>query len=450
MASRLIVEKVPLKILQKHHHGLLNNFNDQETLIDAISNRPGFFGPNPVSYLSILARRPSVLLGDLEDALINDRTLIRASAFRGSLFILNTQDFPVYFRTFHNLLFQRGLQKLQDASISKAHLFYFADMLEDAEPELPLTISNIIDILFPGRRERPDINICYLIVQKLCDMGILVRAAAKGWKGNDFTYALLKKWLPDISLKPDNPENARTETIRKYLRAYGPASMEDISWWTGLPLVQCQRSVAHLRREAVRFQVEGYRDDMIGLKETVELLRRKDPIEEEIELLPPWDPYTLGWRCRKRLADKELLPFIYDTNNNATSVIIDNGKVIGLWQFRDNENNMLEYHIFPRYIDRKKAAMQKMEEWTRIISKLTGSVVVNVIERKLIEPLNNRKAGSFLWPLGKALNNIENKDEISLMERRTSNTFRQKYLDNQYLVLPNEAAGPQTEEVQNN
>lgn len=438
MASRLIVEKVPLKTLQKHHHAWLNNFSDQETLMDAISHRPGFFGPNPVCYLSIMARRPSVLLGDMEEALMNDRTLIRASAFRGSLFLLNTQDFPIYFRTFHNFLFQRGMQKLQDASISKAHLFYFADMIEEADPALPLSVSGLMDIVFPGRRERPNLDVCYLIVQKLCDMGVLVRASAKGWKGNDFTYALLKKWVPDISLRPDNPETARTETIRKYLRAYGPASMEDIAWWTGLPLSQCQRSVAHLRREAVRFQIESYRDDMIGLKETVELLRRKDPCEEEIQLLPPWDPYILGWRCRKRLVDKEMMPFVYDSAGNAASVIIDNGKVIGLWQFRDNENNMLEYHVFSRYSDRKKMVLQKIDEWTRTISKLTGCAFVSIMERKLLEPLAERPSGSFLWPLGKALGSVENKEEISPMERRTSNTFRQKYLDNQYLVLPNE------------
>src|SRR5439155_5774546 len=91
MASRLVVERVLLRTLQRHHHAWLNNFSDQETLVDAISNRPGFFGPNPVAYLSLMARRPSIQLGDLEEALVNDRTLLRASAFRGSLFLLSTQ-----------------------------------------------------------------------------------------------------------------------------------------------------------------------------------------------------------------------------------------------------------------------------------------------------------------------------------------------------------------------
>ncbi len=187
--------------------------------------------------------------------------------------------------------------------------------------------------------------------KKLCDMGVLVRTQAKGWKGNEFNYALLKAWASDISLKPDNPETARTETIRKYLRAYGPASMEDISWWTGLPLIQCQRSVAHLRREALRFHVEGYRDDMMGLRETVDLLRRKPTIEDEIQLLPQWDPYVSGWKDRKRIADKEMMPFIFDQAGNGASVITDMGKVIGLWQFRDNDINVLEYHIFRQYRD---------------------------------------------------------------------------------------------------
>lgn len=447
MASRLIVERVPLRTLQKHHHAWLNNFGDQETLVDAVGNRPGFFGPNPVAFLSLTARRPSILLGDLEEALVNDRTLIRASAFRGSLFLLNTQDFPIYFRTFHNFLFQRGLQKLNDDGISKAHLYHFADLLTNKDPELPLTVHNIVDIIYPGRRERPPIDVSHRIVQKLCDMGVLVRASAKGWKGNDFTYALLKKWIPDISLKPDNPETARTETVRKYLRAYGPATIEDIAWWTGLPIVQCQRSIAHLRREAVRFHVETYRDDMIGLKETVDNLKKRPIFDEEIQLLPPWDPYTLGWRCRRRIADKDFLPFIFDQHGNAASVIVDCGRVIGIWQFRDNETNVLEYHVFQRYADRKKAAQQKLEDWTRAITKLTGAFCANVHERPMPLPLTERPAGSFLWPLGKTKTSAVEKeaDEPSPMERRTSNTFRQRYLDNDYLVRPNEVVvdGPQ-------
>ena len=119
---------------------------------------------------------------------------------------------------------------------------------------------------------------------------------------------------------------------------------------------------------------------------------------------------------------------------------MDSGRVIGLWQFRDTETNTLEYHIFERYNDRKKIALQKLEDWARAITKLTGVFSANLIERGLPEPLAKRPQGAFLWPLGKIHSSFSARksEESSPMERRTSNTFRQRYLDNDYLVRPNE------------
>lgn len=437
MASRLIVEKVPIRVLQKYHHSWLNNFSDQETLVEAIGNRPGIFGPNPVAYLSIFARRSTIMLNDLDEALSNDKLLIRAPAFRGSLFLLNTQDYLIYFRCFYNFLSQRGMKRLEEYGLSKGHLMLFKKLLEESDLKRPITSAQLMEIIFPRKQDRPNMNIFYHITQKLCDLGLLVRASAKGWKGNEFSYIPMKLWIPDLPLRPDTPESARTETIRKYLRAYGPATIEDISWWTGLPTAQCQRSIGNLKREAVRFHIEGYKEDMLGLKETVEHIRNPLPTKSDIQFLPPWDPYTLGWRCRKRVADKEHLPYIYDNRGNPTSVIVDCGKIIGVWQFRDNENNLLEYHIFDKYQHRKNYVLREAQEWILAIGKLTGNQSSNIVEKKLLEPLSKRPDGDFLWPLGKTYSKENKKVAYTPMERRTSNTFRKTYLDNEYLVRPN-------------
>ncbi|HXW52715.1 MAG TPA: hypothetical protein VEL47_01290, partial [Myxococcota bacterium] len=113
---------------------------------------------------------------------------------------------------------------------------------------------------------------------------------------------------------------------------------------------------------------------------------------------------------------------------------------IGIWQFRDSETNLLEYHLFERFVDRKKVVLQKLEDWTRAIGKLTGTLNVSICERKLPSPLAERPMGSFLWPIGKlSVSPKPNQAEApSPMERRMSNTFRKPYLDNDYLVRPNE------------
>lgn len=432
MASRLSAEKVQIKTLQRYHHQYLNSFLEHETLIDALINRPGFLGASPIGYLSILARKPSIEPSDLEEALTVDRTLLRVSAFRGSLFLVPTVDYPIYFRAFNQFLQQRGMQKLESMGINNQKILRYFDLLLSKASKMPFSFLEIIEILFPNNMKRPNNEIINLIVQKLCDIGLLIRALAKGFKGNDFSYAILEKWVPEISLKHDNPENARTETVRRYLKAYGPASIEDIAWWSGFTLSQSMRSVANLKREVVRFSVESYKEDFFGLKETTEIIKKKGLSHDEIQLLPPFDPYTFGWRCKKRLADKEFLPYIFDELKNPTSVIVNNGKVIGLWQFRDTKVNIIEFHIFAPYKDKRPLVLHKIDEWALSVAKLTMALEINVLERELPKPLAQRPIGSFLWPLGK---NFEDFGEIlNPLEKRNKNTFRQKYLDNDYLV----------------
>ncbi len=137
-------------------------------------------------------------------------------------------------------------------------------------------MDELFSIIFTTQKTLPDKTLIHLIAQKLCDMGVLIRVASKGWKGNNFNYMLLEKWLKELSLnRVDNPEVAKTETVRKYLRAYGPVAVNDISYWSGLSIVQCQKALLNLKKEIVRVHVDGYKEDMIALKESMELMKKK-------------------------------------------------------------------------------------------------------------------------------------------------------------------------------
>lgn len=436
MASRMVVERMTLRALQRYHHVTLNTFGDHETLIEAVSNRPGIVGPNPVAYLSLVARRAGLTTGDFEEALLNDRTLVRATAFRGSLFLLSTQDYPIYFRALMGLLRNIGIERLASYGIRESQFAHFAKALEEANFDLPKSHEQIVQILFKNPNKVPPEDATRLLVRKLCDLGVLIRTHTKGWKGNEFSYALMSKWLEDVDLSTDNPESARTETIRRYLRCYGPASYEDIAWWTGLPLVQVQRSVSHLRRDAVRVPVEGYKDDLVGLRETIDSLRKPRDVEGDIRFLPPWDAYPCGWLQRRRLVDKEWMPWVFDAVGNAPGLIVDAGRAIGVWQFRDSQVNILEFHVFSTYQHRRIETIRKAESYADTLCKLSSSSSVNLIERPLGPNLLERPLGSFLWPLGRELPFKVADERLfeSPMERRSSNTFRNSYLDSRHVV----------------
>lgn len=432
------IEKFTLKAIQQYHHASLVRFDDQETLVEAIGNRIGFVGANPVAFLSILARRPEIKLNDLDEAILTDRTLVRANAFRNSLFLMSSVDYPVYFRALNQLLKRSNQLQLQAAGILENDLFRMQYRLEESNSSVSQTHEEIIEVLYSKKQIAPNLEIQKLIIRKLCELGILVRTHHKGWKGNDFLYALTKNWFPDFRLSSENQEGARTQMVRRYIACYGPVSREDIIWWTGLNENQIQRTLSNLRREITLISVESHKEELLVLKEKVHLIKQSLSLEHNIVFLPPWDPFTSGWLNRKRTSRKSDFCFIYDAVGNAAGTIVQLGRVIGVWQFRDSQSHVFEYHLFEAYRDLQHDVRFLAGQYAELLACISGSSSVTVFEKPLLEPLSKRSPGSFLWPLGKELPFKTTDPNLmrSPLERRASNTFRKPYLDGDNLVRP--------------
>jgi hypothetical protein len=51
-----------------------------------------------------------------------------------------------------------------------------------------------------------------------------------------------------------------------------------------------------------------------------------------VRLLPVWDAYLMGYVDRARLVQPEHRPWVYDKAGNATSVVLVDGLVAGVWE----------------------------------------------------------------------------------------------------------------------
>ncbi|MBM4282951.1 MAG: winged helix DNA-binding domain-containing protein, partial [Deltaproteobacteria bacterium] len=440
MAGKGSFESTLLKTVQRYHHTTLNTFGDGETLVEAIHRRPGCYGPNPIAFLSLLARRPGLTLGDLDEALINDRSLVRATAFRGSMFLMPTEDYPVYFRALHDTLSMTGMSRLRSEGIDETEIARLVDRLLTADFSIQKTEKQLLLILYPGRERAPSDDVLRTLLRKLCDIGVLVRTTSKGWKGNQFQYALAKHWLDGIELVVDGVEAARLELVRRYLRAYGPARFEDVVWWTGLPPADVRASLEQLGREVVRFFVDGLGEGLLTLREVADNTRKGGvAVPERILFLPLWDAYALGWRDRTRVVDPRFAPWVYDPHGNTTSLIVEEGRAIGLWQFRDGDTLTLEFHLFEPYNNRLNAVRIAAEAHAGELLRVSGARELRVVERALPAPLAERPAQSFMWPLGKEpIFRHSDSDYENPMDRRerTSGVLRSKFLDDERLVRP--------------
>ena len=80
------------------------------------------------------------------------------------------------------------------------------------------------------------------IVNLMCDQGLLMRGRSdKGWKSNTHTYYVFSDYFPGMDLNAVDPSEAREMTVRQYLAAYGPATVKDISWWSGFTMTEVRR-----------------------------------------------------------------------------------------------------------------------------------------------------------------------------------------------------------------
>jgi hypothetical protein len=65
------------------------------------------------------------------------------------------------------------------------------------------------------------------------------------------------------------------------------------------------------------------------------LLSEKATGKHIVGMLPTLDPYLMGYKDRERYMNPEHRDYIFDRGGNATSTILLNGKVIGIWDFKE-------------------------------------------------------------------------------------------------------------------
>ena len=116
--------------------------------------------------------------------------------------------------------------------------------------------------------------------------GRLVTLAGDSLLSSPHAHVATGSWAPE-GLGATDRHQALAWLAGQYLRAYGPARVEDFAWWTGVT-----------RREAAR-AVEAHRtkdlgDGLLILAHDEAAFGRVKPLRNAVALLPRWDSYTMG------------------------------------------------------------------------------------------------------------------------------------------------------------
>lgn len=148
----------------------------------------------------------------------------------------------------------------------------------------------------------------------------------KSWKepNRKYRYGTLK-------IDRMNIDDGMTELARWYFDTYGPASINDFIWWTGLAATKCKNSFKKIIENYHEIKVEGIDHDLYIHKDQVDILLQTETDVLKMErFLPYEDSIVKGYKeTRWRFFNKEEESKVMRRGELMPSVWID-GRPVGL------------------------------------------------------------------------------------------------------------------------
>ncbi len=303
----------------------------------------GLHSTDPASvYLSARARVANLTHADVDAALYDDRAIVKHMAMRRTVWAVATDLLPIVQaaasddiaatqrRGLAREIVKSGVADDGDAWVAAAEAASVAALDKlgpTAGRDLTRQVPPLQARLTYGSGDKAQvIGVVTRVMTILSASGQVTRARPGGaWHDRQPRWVLMRDWCPDAVAAPPLPApEARAELARHWLRAFGPATYDDLKWWTGWTVAQTKAALRDVH--AVEVSLDS---DQVGVV-LPDDLEPSSTIEPWVALLPSLDPTTMGWKDRDWYlgAHRDLL---FDRNGNAGPTVWCDGRVVGGW-----------------------------------------------------------------------------------------------------------------------
>jgi DNA glycosylase AlkZ-like len=291
-------------------------------------------------YLSLWARLPGFAVADLDAELYERRTLVKHLAMRRTLWTVRTEDMPVIQAAASGRVADNERRRLvadaQKAGITddgdkwldtarEAVLRHLAKHGEASAKDLRAALPELAGRYdyAPGKRWGGETPLAPRVLTVLAVRGDIVRGPNDGaWTISRPRWAPMADWLP-ITVDAAEPEVARAELVRRWLRAFGPATVTDIKWWFGNTLTWARHALRDIG--AVEVDLDGIPG--FALPDDLDV---EPDVEPWCALLPGLDITTMGWSDRDWYVGDHRKQ-VFDSNGNGGPTAWWNGRIVGAW-----------------------------------------------------------------------------------------------------------------------
>ncbi|MEU7891516.1 winged helix DNA-binding domain-containing protein [Nonomuraea sp. NPDC049152] len=293
-------------------------------------------GTDPATvFLSAAARAGSKGPEPMERALYEDRTLVRMTGMRRTIFVVPRALAPVVHHSSalavavkeRKLLtrhFEEGggfdgewISRVEGKVLEalRLHGEATAATLGTLVPELREQL-----VYAAGKPYEARQGVGTRLLFLMAAEGLIVRQGrpSGSWISGQHRWALAPE-MPLMAVR-----DARAELVRRWLAAYGPGTEADLKWWTGWSLGDVRKALAAVGATEVELE-----DGPAGyvLPGDVEA----DEPEPWAAFLPALDPTPMGWQQRDWYLPQAHRAELFDRSGNVGPTVWWNGAVVGGW-----------------------------------------------------------------------------------------------------------------------
>ena len=292
--------------------------------VAAVSRLGGLQAQEPASpYVALWSRLRDFTTADLDRAFA-ERQVVKATLMRQTLHAVAAADYPATWAA-HSPLARRGrMLRMRWAELGmtddRVEELVEAALAYATEPRTNQELIDFLNARAPALAERE----WWWGIRTFAPL--LYEPGAAPWSfGRRPTHRAARAVLDLPTVEPDD---GLDHVVRRYLAAFGPATVGDIAQFTRLGRAGIRTSVRRIDGELVRHRDDCDRE----LLDLVDATAAEPDTPAPVRLLPMWDSALLAYEDRSRLIPDALRKVVIRVNGDLLPTVLVDGAVAGVWR----------------------------------------------------------------------------------------------------------------------
>lgn len=324
----------------------------------------------PSAYMILQARLNNVKPADLSAKLYSERKLIKLRCMRKTLHSVSFTLAPIVHKATLSLRTSDCKRYFINNRISERDVIRVENIITDILATTELNTDTILVHIQSKFGKKLSTEAIKVIVKQYWEKGKLCYVnKSNHWGKEKRFYALTENFYPELNLNKFTEAEAQTLLILEHVKRYGPVTVGDISWWSGLSKKIVRDCIGKMSPLLTTVRIEGYLEYCYMTNEMFseyQLFKSHKDLHW-LELFAYEDSTLKGYfETRFRYVDNANYKLLFNQIGEVRASIISDGVAIGIWNW-DVKKQKIAYALFKNskvkqyrlLVEEKIASMEK-------------------------------------------------------------------------------------------